>query len=268
MRQIIKIAWLHVIVALFLSSCALRKAAQPAYLEEGLISYEEKKWDVALVKLAEAIRLDPRNVEAHFKKGVILHRQNKTDKAIKSYMETVRYDNNHFKANYNLGNLYSYEKRNPAQATVHYRRFLELAPTHVLAKRTKDRLLELTDTKKVDLADISQRDNPAQFKSLKARLANLKTAYENKDISAIQKNVTMSASRSRFLDQLFQNYSEVKVSLSDPFLNDQTHQSASVILTFIHLADKRGNQVTPANQWKETTMEIRKEGDQWGKLIW
>jgi len=267
MNPVIKIGWL-IVAGLFLSSCAARKVAVPAYLEEGLISYEEKKWDIALVKLDEAIRLDSRNVEAHFKKGVIFHRQNKTDKAIKSYMETVRYDNNHFKANYNLGNLYSYEKRNPAQATVYYKRFLELAPTHILAKRTKDRLLELTDTNKVDLADIPQRDNPAQFKPLKSRLALIKTAYETKDLATIQKYTTMSAGRSRFLDQLFQNYEEIKVSISDPFLTDQTHQSASVILTVTHLVDKKGNQVAPSNQWKETTMEIRKEGDQWGKLIW
>jgi len=268
MKQVVKIGFPLTILAFFLSSCAARKVTNPTYLEEGLISYEEKKWDHALVKLNEAIQLNPQNVEAHFRKGVIFQRQNKIDKAISAYREVTRYEPNHFKANYNLGNIYSYEKANKGQAIFHYRKFLESAPTHVLVKRTKDRLLELTDTNKIDFSKVNQADHPIQFTSLKSRLATLKKAYESKDFSTIEKNTTMSAGRARFLKQLFENYNEIKVSVSDPFLTDQTHQSASVILTFTHLVDKKGNQVAPANQWKETTLEVKKEGDQWGTISW
>lgn len=120
------------------------EAVGPTHLEEGLIAYEQNRWDEALQQFDAALKIDPQNTEALFRRAIIFQKQNKSDEAIAAYRELVRTDPNHFKAHYNLGNLYSYEKGNNTQAIFHYRRFADLAPTHPLNAKAQARLAELT----------------------------------------------------------------------------------------------------------------------------
>lgn len=122
------------------------EAVGPTHLEEGLIAYEQNQLDEALKQFDAALKLDPQSTEALFRRGVIFQKQNKIDDAIAAYREVVRVEPNHFKSHYNLGNLYSFEKGNNAQAIFHYRRFSDLAPTHPLNSKTHARLTELTGT--------------------------------------------------------------------------------------------------------------------------
>ncbi|MFY9271241.1 MAG: trypsin-like peptidase domain-containing protein [Candidatus Manganitrophaceae bacterium] len=141
---------LFLLVSLFFfAGCSKQirsEAAGPTHLEEGLIAYDENRTEDAVKSFDAALKLDPQNTEALFRKGVIFQKQNKADDAIRTYRETLRIDPSHFKAHYNIGNLYSYEKANNVQAIFHYRRFLELAPTHPLASRTQLRLADLIET--------------------------------------------------------------------------------------------------------------------------
>jgi len=148
MERLFKNALLFLSAWIILAGCSRQlrpDAVGPTHLEEGLIAYDQNRLDDALRSLDAALKLDPQNTEALFRKGVILQKQNKTEEAVASYREVVRIDPNHFKAHHNLANIYSYEKANNVQAIFHYRRFLNLAPTHPLAARAQMRLAELTE---------------------------------------------------------------------------------------------------------------------------
>lgn len=151
-----KIGTLFFLVLLALPAACGRQlrpeAAGPTHLEEGLIAYEQSRWDEALRQFDAALKIDPQNTEALFRRGIIFQKQNKFDDAIAAYRELIRIDPNHFKAHYNLGNLYSYEKGNNTQAIFHYRRFSDLAPTHPLNSKAQARLAELTGTADEKLA--------------------------------------------------------------------------------------------------------------------
>lgn len=116
----------------------------PTDLEEGLIAYDQGRWEKAIQHLDQAIKNYPENTEALFKRGNISQRLEKIDDAISSYREVVRIDKNHFKAHYNLANLYSYEKADTVQAVFHYRRFLSISPNHPLARKAQNKLKQLT----------------------------------------------------------------------------------------------------------------------------
>lgn len=132
-----------------LAGCGAPMTSQaygPSYFEEGMSVYEQDQYDETLAALEETLKVDPQNTEALFLKGVISQKQERIKDALLSYRQVVRMDPSHYKAHYNLGNIYSYDKANNPQAVFHYRRFLELAPAHPLARNTRTRLAELTGT--------------------------------------------------------------------------------------------------------------------------
>ncbi len=148
MEKLFKNTVLFLSAWIILAGCSRQlrpDAVGPTHLEEGLIAYDQNRLDEALKSFDAALKLDAQNTEALFRRGVILQKQNKTEEAIASYREVVRLDPNHFKTHHNLANIYSYEKANNVQAIFHYRRFLNLAPTHPLAARAQMRLAELTE---------------------------------------------------------------------------------------------------------------------------
>ena len=98
-----------------------------------------------------------------------------------------------------------------------------------------------------------------------AKLEGFKRAYEKKDIRKLRRTTQMSDGRSRFLQQLFKKYKTIGVTISDFRLSKQSATAAVVI---VRLEDNNGNRVIPGDKWKKSRIVIRKEGSEWGKVIW
>ena len=96
-------------------------------------------------------------------------------------------------------------------------------------------------------------------------LSKLKRAYEGHNMSGLHQIADMSEGRTRFLQQLFKDYPTIRVSIADFSL---TSDSATAIVSITKLIDKNGETLTPDDKWKQSKIIIRKEGGEWGKIIW
>jgi serine/threonine-protein kinase len=96
-------------------------------------------------------------------------------------------------------------------------------------------------------------------------LARFKIDYERRDLIAIQNTTAISSNKVQLLQKIFNAYTAIHVSISNISL---TPQSASALLTITDLTDGRGSPASPSASWKNTRLEIKKEGDQWGKIVW
>lgn len=96
-------------------------------------------------------------------------------------------------------------------------------------------------------------------------LSKLKSAYEKRDMIALQQMSNLSDGRARILEELFRDYPVVKVSIANFSLAGEL-ASANVVIT--KLVDKEGKAVPPRDDWKQSKVLIRKEGTSWGKVLW
>ncbi|MGB3941489.1 MAG: serine/threonine-protein kinase, partial [Candidatus Manganitrophaceae bacterium] len=80
-------------------------------------------------------------------------------------------------------------------------------------------------------------------------LSKFKSAYEGRDLAALQQISEMSESRARSLEALFRDHATLKVSIADFSLTGNSAK-ATVILT--KLIDKNGNALPPPDRWKES----------------
>lgn len=74
-----------------------------AWVEKGIVLYEQGKYDEAIVAYDEAIRLDPGNAFAWNNKGIVLNEQGKYDEAIDAYDEAIKHDATLAEVWYNRG---------------------------------------------------------------------------------------------------------------------------------------------------------------------
>lgn len=98
-----------------------------------------------------------------------------------------------------------------------------------------------------------------------AILSDLKSAYERRDLRALQQVSLMSDGRARFLQQIFQEYSAVGVSISGLSMTSET---ASAVVSITKLVNRQGDPVIPGAEWKNTKVVIKKQSGEWGKVLW
>ena len=122
------------------------------------------------------------------------------------------------------------------------------------------------------LAARSRRDSVARAAQEKIdydivtnRLQQFKKVYADKDLAELETLTQMSPQRRDFLQRLFDNYDNVHVSISSFAINSN---SARAVVTIDKLSSKSGDQVIPGDSWKNTEVEMKKNGDQWGQITW
>jgi serine/threonine-protein kinase len=96
-------------------------------------------------------------------------------------------------------------------------------------------------------------------------LSKLKKAYEGRDMVALMQMSNLSDGRTRILEEIFRDFPVVKVSIANFSLAGEL-ASANVVIT--KLVDKDGKVVSLPDEWKQSKVLIRKEGNSWGKVLW
>ena len=96
-------------------------------------------------------------------------------------------------------------------------------------------------------------------------LDDFTTAYEKQDILHLQLTTSMSESRSRNLDLMFNKYSTIDVDTQ--IVSISTNQ-AEAKLIIEQLINNEGERITPNFIIAETTMSIPKKDGKWGKIQW
>ncbi len=123
----------------------LKPSAQPdaglerAWLSLGLV-LETSDPPQALAAFGEAIKLNPRNTEAHLSSGAILERQAKLDDAAREYQTAANLDPKSADAITGLANVYTKQKKLP-EAEAQLRKLLAIDPANENAKVQLGRVL-------------------------------------------------------------------------------------------------------------------------------
>ena len=101
--------------------------------------------------------------------------------------------------------------------------------------------------------------------SLNQLLQNFALAYEHRDLPALRQISDMSDSRLTTVRLMFDHYSTIKVRVEDASM---TRHEANAVLVIIDLIDTKGRPVIPNPIIQRTKLHIKKEGDQWTKVVW
>src|SRR4051794_24599898 len=110
---------------------SLPHGAADRLVRAGLSAQQAGNTDDALLDYRAAIRINPRNVFAHYNTGVINQRMGNAAGAESEYKETVAIDPRWSSALYNMGVLLTASR--PAEAISYYRRDLRVDPRNAAA---------------------------------------------------------------------------------------------------------------------------------------
>jgi tetratricopeptide (TPR) repeat protein len=130
-----KIFFFLLIVVLMSAGCQ-RKEEPKTQLPEGSIEAQEE-----ISALRDAVRKDPKNLDAWTKLGNILMDTSYFDEAIKAYQEVLNGDPKNVDVRVDMGTCYR-KIGKPDVAVSEYRKALEINPNHLLALRNLGVVLE------------------------------------------------------------------------------------------------------------------------------
>jgi serine/threonine protein kinase len=100
---------------------------------------------------------------------------------------------------------------------------------------------------------------------LQALIKNFKTAYENRDFDALEAFSDMNQARVRNVELMFENYSTIGVSVHIAAVTDE---EAMATLTYDKLVKPTGEVVTLQAIARTIKIRIKKEGNEWKKIVW
>ena len=109
------------------------------------------------------------------------------------------------------------------------------------------------------------RDIGLEDAQLKDLLRTFKNAYEARNFTAIQKVSEMDGSRVRYVKMMLDNYSTINISTE---LVSATDQLATAMLTYDKLVKPDGETVILKPIAQKIKISIKKEGNEWTKVVW
>jgi tetratricopeptide (TPR) repeat protein len=123
-----------------IDSGAFEAAQASDILKEAVNLQQAGKMTQAIARYRDALKLDPRNAQAHFNLATALHSSTKLTEAAEEYKESYRIDPaNYPEANYFIGNLLETQKKY-SDATAYYKRYLEDQPKAEYSQAAEERI--------------------------------------------------------------------------------------------------------------------------------
>jgi tetratricopeptide (TPR) repeat protein len=108
-----------------------------AYINRGIAQAAEAKYDAAIGDFSQAIKLAPQSPEAYLHRGNARKNIDDIDGAIADFTEAIRLDPQHVDAYIGRGNTYNRQREN-GKAAADFRKALELQPDHRDARVMQD----------------------------------------------------------------------------------------------------------------------------------
>jgi len=103
------------------------------------------------------------------------------------------------------------------------------------------------------------------FEMLQQLFQTLRSAYEKKDIPALESMSRMSLKRLSSVKKIFERYEEIDVSIANIRLRKNV---ATATLVIDQLVKHDGSITLPAPRWKNAVLEVKKQENDWGKIQW
>lgn len=110
-----------------------------------------------------------------------------------------------------------------------------------------------------------QMSTIASQRQLRDLLEEFKRAYEGQDFESLERLSEMGNDRLSFLHTMFSNYRTIKISIQNLAVKD--HEASAIIIHDV-LVNKNGDMVMPSPILRSARIKIRKNGDQWTKVVW
>ena len=127
-----------------------------AYVNIGIIQFQQKKDNEAEKALLQALEIEPDKsrpkeilADIYYEKGKTLIRENNSEDALKILKSAYDFKPDHAYVNYLLGYLYVNQQMND-EAIKHFETFLQLEPESPNAARVKDALKKLKENSSLD----------------------------------------------------------------------------------------------------------------------
>ncbi|MEK6559787.1 MAG: tetratricopeptide repeat protein, partial [Planctomycetota bacterium] len=114
--------WIFLLIFCIIAGCGSKA---DHHNKQGLIFYNKRKYDEAIVEFKKALELNPRHYDAHFNLGAAYSSKNMPDESILELRKAVDVDPNEPKAHYNIAFAYMLKEK-VADAISEYQKAIEL----------------------------------------------------------------------------------------------------------------------------------------------
>ena len=148
--------WTVVLIAVLLlpSVAVSADEAREAY-ESGLSCLAKNDYDAAITAFTEALRLDPKNVDAYYNRGRAFGGKTEFDEAIAEFTVALRLDPKYAKAYLGLGVAY-YAKNNLEKAFTNFTAAIRLDPTLAKAYNNRGLIFNIEGDHGMAIADYTE----------------------------------------------------------------------------------------------------------------
>lgn len=102
------------------------------------------------------------------------------------------------------------------------------------------------------------------WEELENLLNRFKTAFERENLTGVKKVVDLNYKQESYINEIFDTFHDIEIQTSHPNLKSPGFATAKAKINAA--VNSAGNLVTPPTQWGSLYLQLRKDGEHWGKM--